>query len=376
MKQSAIAVILCFVLCSLAQATDTGGYSRNVKWVIQEEGITGSSTLSNFPAMLNVTSNVFKYTNNGGYVCKTQGWDIIVTDKDGNQLAHEVEKYVYSTGQLIAWVRIPVLSATVDTTNYIYFGNASVTAATENKTNVWDSGYVAVWHMKETAALDSTANGNNCTAGSAVTVASGGKIGSALSFDDTVNSYCTSAANLTSLSKITNAVTMEGWANIASGQTQYGWIMGRQEGTGSGDNLLLGFLGLTPDVYVDISGTDRNLSPGTSYGSGTWIHFAATWQSGDYLKFYSNAVEKASSASTYSGSIPNPNNSIDLGNNDNGVNNFSEPFEGQLDELRLSKVKRSADWLKACWMNVASNSVFSAFGGEVAQSGSGVFIQF
>ena len=37
-------------------------------------------------------------------------------------------------------------------------------------------------------------------------------------------------------------------------------------------------------------------------------------------------------------------------------------FNGDMDEVRISSVARSADWIWACWMNTASNDQFAAYG--------------
>ena len=60
-----------------------------------------------------------------------------------------------STGELIAWVRIPSLNTNVaasDTVIYIYYGNSDVASSTQNVSAVWDSNYVGVWHLDESPA--------------------------------------------------------------------------------------------------------------------------------------------------------------------------------------------------------------------------------
>ncbi|MEI6711229.1 MAG: DUF2341 domain-containing protein [bacterium] len=65
---------------------------------------------------------------------------MLFTAADGTKLDHEIEKYVPTTGQLIAWVRVPALSASVDTVIYMYYSNAMV-ADQWNKTGVWDTNF-------------------------------------------------------------------------------------------------------------------------------------------------------------------------------------------------------------------------------------------
>jgi hypothetical protein len=66
-----------------------------------------------------------------------------------------------ATGQLIAWVRIPVLLHTADTVIYVFYGNPNITASQANSTGVWDTNYQAVYHLTSTTAPDSTVYGNS-----------------------------------------------------------------------------------------------------------------------------------------------------------------------------------------------------------------------
>ena len=91
------------------------------------------------------------------------GDDFLFTAADGlTQLSHEIESYDSATGQLLAWVNVPLLSSSVDTVLYLYYGNA-LAESQADPAGVWDSGYLAVHHLEETAGLvtDSTANGND-----------------------------------------------------------------------------------------------------------------------------------------------------------------------------------------------------------------------
>ena len=66
-----------------------------------------------------------------------------------------------STGQLIAWVSVPTVSASSDTVIYVYYGNGSA-ANQQNPTGVWDSNYEGVWHLPNGTTL--SANDSTATA--------------------------------------------------------------------------------------------------------------------------------------------------------------------------------------------------------------------
>jgi len=93
------------------------------------------------------------------------GWDIAFFDDGDAQLAHELEYFDGSTGELIAWVKIPLLSSSGDTTIYMYYGDSDIGAPTSDAGNTWSSNFTAVYHFRNltdsAGSYDLTNNGNN-----------------------------------------------------------------------------------------------------------------------------------------------------------------------------------------------------------------------
>jgi uncharacterized protein (TIGR02145 family) len=108
--------------------------------------------LVNFPVLISLTNA------NLGTHAQEDGDDIIFISQIGRRLAHEIEKYASSTGELVAWVKIPSLSSADDTLIYMYYGNAGV-GNQQDAANVWDEDYVGVWHLPD----DETASGTDST---------------------------------------------------------------------------------------------------------------------------------------------------------------------------------------------------------------------
>ena len=104
------------------------------------------------------------------------------------KLNHQIEYYSSASGQLVAWVSAN-LSASYDTTLYVYYGN-STAPGQQNKTAVWDSYYKMVQHLSEKTGThyDSTVNVNNGTSYGGVSQGVSGKIDGADNFDGS-NSY-------------------------------------------------------------------------------------------------------------------------------------------------------------------------------------------
>src|SRR5262249_18698205 len=78
------------------------------------------STQSNFTVLVSVTDPTLKTVANGGHVANPNGYDIgFYADSGGTtKLKWEVEKYNGTTGNLIAWVKIPSVSSSTDTVFY------------------------------------------------------------------------------------------------------------------------------------------------------------------------------------------------------------------------------------------------------------------
>ena len=131
------------------------GWSYRKKITINETKISGSGSLVNFPILVNITDSDLAGK------AQVNGNDILFTASDGTtKLNHEIEKFTKSTGQLIAWVNIPSLSATADTDIYMYYENASA-ANQQNPAGTWNSNYNAVWHLSETGGIRYDSTGNN-----------------------------------------------------------------------------------------------------------------------------------------------------------------------------------------------------------------------
>ncbi|HBE02836.1 MAG TPA: hypothetical protein DC049_10240, partial [Spirochaetia bacterium] len=115
--------------------------------------------LTNYPLLVVMSNDtdLQNYASNNGH-------DILFTLIDGTtRLSHELE--YYSSGTIVAWIKIPIFSFSQQDSNilYMYFGNASA-GNQQNTEDVWDINYKGVWHLSQDPAdaapqmLDSTVN--------------------------------------------------------------------------------------------------------------------------------------------------------------------------------------------------------------------------
>ena len=88
-----------------------------------------TAPLADFPVLVTTTDSDLRTIVNGGQVAGADGSDIVFTAADGTtRLAHELVHYNGATGEVAAWIKVPVLSAATDTVLYAYFGNPNAAA--------------------------------------------------------------------------------------------------------------------------------------------------------------------------------------------------------------------------------------------------------
>ncbi len=109
-----------------------------------------AADLQDFPVLIDL------YDSDLHLDVQADGDDILFTDTIGVKLDHELEyfnqTYNSTHAHLVAWVRIPNLSSTINTTISMYYGNHNI-GSQENPTGVWDSNYLTVFHFNE-AVMD------------------------------------------------------------------------------------------------------------------------------------------------------------------------------------------------------------------------------
>jgi hypothetical protein len=86
-----------------------------------------------------------------------------------------------------------------------------------------------------------------------------------------------------------------------------------------------------------------------------WQYMVGTWD-GATMVLYKNAIERGTN-NTFSGPIYQSATEVWIGNG-----TYYEPFEGIIDEVRISDTARSEDWIKAQYLSM--NNSFITYGDE------------
>ena len=342
-----------------------GAWTDRKQLTINHTKVSGGQDLADFPMLVSVTDVSLKHTSYGGKVGKTNGTDILFTLSDGlTKLNHELESYTASTGKLEAWVRVPMLSASADTTLIIYYGNAAATDQ-QNKAGTWNSNYVAVYHNSTGTAgeNDSTGSAYHLTEAGTVKQTTAGKVSKARQLTSTSTSnylYRADAANLDGLQQMTYQV----WVRKTNTSTSWYGIMSKRASATNQHSYSVGIQSnkvrfLTGNAVGN--GTDTTTISVASVPKNTWTAVSAVFDGSQTAasrkKIYLQGVLNATGNSNIT-AITNTTSQLNVFR----AMGQSKAFVGQLDEVRILKTALTPGWIATEYANQNSPSTFYTLG--------------
>jgi hypothetical protein len=303
---------------------------------------------SNFPVLFTGTYAQLATVANGGAVTSSWGHDILfAADSAGaSPLSFQRVAYRGGNGSIEAWIKIPTLSHTADTTLYILFGNSAITTDQQTPAAVWDSTFEGVWHLNSTAGVDSTGNANQSTSGS-VTSATG-KIALCASFDGATNFL--QVPGSASLNGWT-AQTVSFWVKSPGGMASFARAI--EKGANNEWTIAWNLGGGTNKLSVQsLGGSSGLLTSTAALADSTWHKIDVTISSGNVVSLY---VDGTLDQSATSGSSPGSKTGVLNFGQYGGGGNF---YLGLMDEIQIANVVRSADWLATGYNNQSSPGTF------------------
>ena len=354
-----------------ATGQQLSGFNWTNTLTVDHTQVIGSSDLVDFPMLVSLNATQLKSTANGGYVNNPNGYDIVFSGANDKQLDHEIEYYNPATGEYRAWVRLPILFHDMNTELRISCGNTSFQANPTTQ-DTWSNDFEAVWHMdndpsnSELRDAAGTFNGvsyGQMTSSDVVP----GRIGKAIDFDGT-NDYFAIKDKYYEGNGSTTQLTVSAWIKTTHNNNNWtsNWsivdfdrsehfnffVHGKGKASfstrGSGINDFHGgndgqlndgewhqmtgvFDGTKKFIYIDgvLVGTNNNPHNGSLLGT-------------DTKRF--GFIGDGSEAASFNGSR-------------NGIN-----FSGQLDEIRILNVAKSADWIATEFNNQTNPETFATLG--------------
>lgn len=350
-----------FIMQCGAQSWYNNNWSSRKQITIDYTKVNSSGAPhSNFPVLINLNSDNDLASN-----ARSDGFDILFTSSDGTtKLDYDRERY--SSGTLVAWVKIPSLSASSNTIIYMYYGYSG--ASDQQSMNAtWNSNYKAVWHLKESSNgtsnefVESTSNAKHGTGqpGAGYSTQIDGKIGKAQDF---ANDRITIANPNFGLS---TSVTFSFWqyGDAAVQPASHFLFYGSDASANRVASISCPYSDGT--VYYDCGNSgggsyDRiSKAASASEYEGQWNYWVCTKNtSTGEMKLYHNG-SLWHSGTSMTRTLSSFNN-FDIGGAWNGG-----LYDGYIDEFRISDIALGSGWILTEYNNQNSPSSFYSVGTQV-----------
>ncbi|MFB0980375.1 MAG: DUF2341 domain-containing protein [Alteromonadaceae bacterium] len=317
---------------------------------------TGTSTLNNFPAYISLS-----YDSDMQSDLDDIRFINAACNNNGSELNFEFDSFIGTNTvgtNADIWVNLDSLP-TEGKTIAVYYGNASV-ASGEDVNNTWDNNHQGVWHLREDTGStnqDSTSNLNNGKP-KKNPASTTGKIGNALNFDVGNESYIeVGKANSLNLSSDNYSNwTISLWVKPADNFQSIKYPVmytygdyGASFGLAKENGKMESWRNNSDPIYSN-----------NSVSTGSWNHVVITRTPTD-TTFYLNGISNGSSLSA---NIKQSTKGSFIG----GYKKFKDgDLKGVIDEVRVSNVSRSADWIKQSYQLVENQNSYISIGVEVEQ---------
>jgi hypothetical protein len=336
-------------------------FGRRVPVVIDADEI--DSTLTNFPIYLDLSTLGAAFWTD----VASDGRDIRITSGDGQtELPHDLVEFdgADDTGEL--HFLADSVSATTDTSFYVYFANAAATAyaptAQFGSQAVW-AQYEAVYHFNDDVSAtgnvvaDATSNARDLVVTDNALATTSGQLGVGLNLES-LNGYLNNPDFDWTAG---DALVTSGWylMDNADGGAYY------QFGTGGNPNTI----NLRPWSGGGTGGGDGDFDFGDADGfninprnTTSWnqFFFVGTTVSGSSNRYYQNAILRDVANQTVNS--PSNNDGFEVGRLGGGTTYF----DALIDELRIATTTRNTAWIEAEYTNQNTPSIFYSAG--VAES--------
>jgi len=289
--------------------------------------LPASASVEGFPLLVRLHKDFFDFTQ-----ARANGEDLRFSSSKGEALAYQIEEWDPDKGIASVWVRLPKIQGNARQEIKLHWGKPDARSESNGKAVFNESnGYISVWHMNgpvkdEVGTLESKDAGTTPCAG---IVGQGrhfpGKLG--IFCGDKIEKYPSGASSHSTeawfRAEKPNA-TLIAWGNEAGGR---------------GSKIRMQFRS-PPHLHID-----SNFSDVRGVGRlplGEWVHVVHTYDREDG-KIYINGKLDASAKPLLN--IKSPAR-LWIGG---WYNNYD--FVGDIDEVRVSQVARSADWIRLQYEN-------------------------
>ena len=307
------------------------GHTGTLMLLTTPEGanLPADAAVAGFPVLVRLHQDWFNFKQ-----ALPNGEDLRFSDSHGAPLAYQVEAWDAAAGSASVWVCVPNITGNSRQPLHMHWGKAAALSESNGKAVFNASnGFVSVWHMTE-PLTDEVGTLESKDAG---TTASAGMIGPARHFaggqgifgGDKIANYPADASPHSS----------EAWFRAETGN---GHILawGNEQRQGK----VVVSLASPPHVRVDAYFSGANVAGDSPLALGAWTQVVHTYTEGE-ARVYVNGVLDGVTKTGPPLAMKRPAH-LWIGGWWNKYN-----FVGDIDEVRVSKVARTAAWVKLQYEN-------------------------
>jgi biopolymer transport protein ExbB len=289
-------------------------YRKAVTVDTSPSGVNISGAIGRTVVLIRLHSGNFTFTD-----AQPNGSDIRLVDSDNKTpLPFHIEKFDPTNGLATLWVSVPALNGGEKRQIWLYFGNKSAPVGSD-VSGTFDPDYMAVYHFGENSGqppVDATANANAAKS-APPGIDDGGIIGRAARFPGQGQMEIAESGSLAMPAAA--PFTFSAWVKASQ--------LAGQAAIFSRGGFVIGLNAGVPFV----SGAGVSVTGKAPVKQGAWTHIAFV-SDGKDSHLYVDGAEQG----TASGAMPALSGAIEIG----GAT--GQPFNGEIDEVRLSKAARPA----------------------------------
>jgi len=292
--------------------------------------LPAAAVAEDFPLLVRLHRDWFDFKQ-----AKADGADVRFSTSAGAPLPYQIEEWDAANGSASIWVRIPRITGNARQALRMHWGKADAVSESSGKAVFNESnGYLSVWHLGDTVqdevgTLESKETGTSLT---------NGIVGKARHFPgkagifggDKIPNYPAGASPHSS----------EVWFRSRTpNSTLVAW--GNEQAQGK---VVMQFRS-PPHINMDCYFSGGNVASGSRLPLGEWTHVVHTYQQGESALYINGKLDGSNTKNGGPLAIKTPAR-LWIGG---WYNNYT--FVGDMDEVRISKVTRSADWVRLQFEN-------------------------
>jgi biopolymer transport protein ExbB len=304
-------------------------YRKEISFDLSSSGADIAATPQDVPVLVRLSLANFSYFND----TKPDGSDFrLISADDKTPLKFHFEKYDVQNQMALLWVRVPQMTGGSKTDKiYAYYGNGSAQPA-DDIPGTYDASQVLVLSFSDTngTPADLTAYKNNPSASTAI-LTPAALIGGGAKFDGKESITVPATPSLRLLPS--QGLTASAWLRIQQPQQATVFALAEQNKELS---LIIDGSKLMARAVMG-SGAPATVAQSADLALNQWHHVAIS-AGGGRLTLYVDGIAAGSAPVT----LEEIGGTFTI-----GAANAAHFLSGELDEVEVSKVVRSADWIKA-----------------------------